>query len=86
MPADTLSYRRTILVMELELPEDIRPWVEARAAQLFRGDVSEAIVYLLREKQVHEEWLLSKPSLRRHDGTDMWAGLGRPVPGIPEAG
>lgn len=64
-----------VQLVDIELPDDLRPWVEARAAQIFRGDMQKAVIYLLREKHAREMRLLSKPSLRRPESDDMWSQL-----------
>jgi hypothetical protein len=54
------------------------PWVQARADQIFRGDVGKAIVYLLRQQHAYGMGLLGRTSAYRRD--DLWSNLEAPRP------
>ena len=54
--------------MELDVPDDLKPWIKAKADLVSYGRIPEAIIWLLREAQAlerHRQTLRFYPSASR---------------------
>ena len=64
-------------IVELDVPDDLKPWISAKADLVSYGRIPEAIIWLLREAQAledHRQALRFYPYPPR-DLSDAWSGL-----------